>query len=72
MGTNAKLLAKHYALSLDFGVDVINQAISYASTGVDVILFASGNMAEYAGKKIYDICPGIFFHYVNTKDEETL
>ena len=72
MGTNAKLLAKHYALSLDFGVDVINQAISYASTGVDVILLASGNMAEYAGKKIYDICPGVFFHYVNTKDEETL
>jgi hypothetical protein len=72
MGTNAKLLAKHYALSLDFGVDVINQAISYASRGVDVILLASGNMAEYAGKKIYDICPGIFFHYVNTKDEETL
>jgi len=72
MGTNAKLLAKHHALSLDFGVDVINQAISYASTGVDVILLASGNMAEYAGKKIYDICPGVFFHYVNTKDEETL
>ena len=72
MGTNAKLLAKHHALSLDFGVDVINKAISYASTGVDVILFASGNMAEYAGKKIYDICPDVFFHYVNTKDEETL
>jgi cobalt/nickel transport system ATP-binding protein len=72
MGTNAKLLAKHHAISLDFGVDVINKAISYASTGVDVILFASGNMAEYAGKKIYDICPDVFFHYVNTKDEETL
>jgi cobalt/nickel transport system ATP-binding protein len=72
MGTNAKLLAKHHAISLDFGVDVINKAISYASIGVDVILLASGNMAEYAGKKIYDICPGVFFHYVNTKDEETL
>ena len=72
MGTNAKLLAKHHAISLDFGVDVINKAISYASRGVDVILFASGNMAEYAGKKIYKICPDIFFHYVNTKDEETL
>ena len=72
MGTNAKLLAKHHAILLDFGVDVINQAISYASIGVDVILLASGNMAEYAGKKIYDICPDVFFHYVNTKDEETL
>jgi cobalt/nickel transport system ATP-binding protein len=72
MGTNAKLLAKHHAISLDFGVDVINKAISYASRGVDVILLASGNMAEYAGKKVYKICPDIFFHYVNTKDEEML
>jgi cobalt/nickel transport system ATP-binding protein len=72
MGTNAKLLAKRHAISLDFGVDVINTAISCASRGDDVILLASGNMAEHAGKKIYKICPDIFFHYVNTKDEETL
>lgn len=72
MGTNAKLLAKRHAISLDFGVDVINTAISFASRGVDVIIFASGNMAEHAGKKIYKMCPDIFFHYVNTKDEETL
>ena len=72
MGTNAKLLAKRYAISLDFGADVINRAISCASRGVDVILLASGNMAEHAGKKIYKMCPDIFFHYVNTKDEETL
>jgi len=72
MGTNAKLLAKHHAISLDFGADVINRAISCASRGVDVILLASGNMAEHAGKKIYDMCPDVFFHYVNTKDEETL
>jgi len=72
MGTNAKLLAKRHAISLDFGVDVINMAISCASRGDNVILLASGNMAEHAGKKIYKICPGIFFHYVNTKDEETL
>jgi len=72
MGTNAKLLAKRHAISLDFGVDVINTAISYASSGVDVVLLASGNMAEHAGKKIYKMCPDIFFHYVNTKDEETL
>jgi cobalt/nickel transport system ATP-binding protein len=71
MGTNAKLLAKRHAISLDFGADVINRAISYASKGVDVIILASGNMAEYAGKKIYKICPDIFFDYVNTKDEET-
>jgi len=51
MGTNAKLLAKHHAISLDFGVDVINKAISYASRGVDVILLASGNMAEYAERR---------------------
>jgi cobalt/nickel transport system ATP-binding protein len=72
MGTNAKLLAKRHAISLDFGADVINRAISCASRGVDVILLASGNMAEHAGKKIYDISPDVFFHYVNTKDEETL
>jgi predicted transcriptional regulator len=72
MGTNAKLLAKHHAISLDFGVEVINTAISYASRGVDVIIFASGNMAEHAGKKIYEICPDIFFNYVNMKNEETL
>jgi len=72
MGTNAKLLAKRHAISIDFGADVINRAISCASRGVDVILLASGNMAEHAGKKIYTICPDIFFNYVNTKDEETL
>jgi cobalt/nickel transport system ATP-binding protein len=72
MGTNAKLLAKRYTISLDFGVDVINKAISDASRGFDVIIFASGNMAEHAGKKIYEICPDIFFHYVNMKDKETL
>ncbi|MGZ4952827.1 MAG: energy-coupling factor ABC transporter ATP-binding protein [Halobacteriota archaeon] len=72
MGTNAKLLAKRHAISLDFEVDVINTALSYASRGDNVILLASGNMAEHAGKKIYKICPDIFFHYVNAKDEETL
>ncbi|MGB9370905.1 MAG: ATP-binding cassette domain-containing protein [Halobacteriota archaeon] len=71
MGTNAKLLAKRHAISLDFGGDVINMAISCASRGVDVILLASGNMAEHAGKKIYKMCPDIFFHYVNMKDEGT-
>jgi predicted transcriptional regulator len=70
MGTNAKLLAKHHSITLDFGVDVINNAISYASKGHDVILLASGNMAEHTGKKIFKMCPDIFFHYVNTKDEE--
>jgi len=72
MGTNAKLLAKHHAISLDFGADVINRAISHASRGIDVIILASGNMAEHAGKKIYAICPDIFFHYVNTKDEDVV
>ena len=71
MGTNAKLLAKRHFITLDFGVDVINNAISCASRGDDVIILASGNMAEHAGKKIHRICPDIFFHYVNTKDEET-
>jgi cobalt/nickel transport system ATP-binding protein len=70
MGTNAKLLAKHHAIPLDFGVDVINKSISYASRGKDVIVLASGNMAEHAGKKIYKIHPDLFFHYVNIKDEE--
>jgi cobalt/nickel transport system ATP-binding protein len=70
MGTNAKLLAKHYAIPLDFGVDVINKSISYASRGKDVIVLASGNMAEHAGKKIYKIRPDLFFYYVNIKDEE--
>jgi len=69
MGTNAKLLAKRHAIAVDFGADVINRAISCASRGVDVILLASGNMAEHAGKRIYQICPDIFFHYVNVKDE---
>jgi len=72
MGTNAKMLAKHHAIVLDFGADVINSAISYASRGDDVMLLASGNMAEHAGKKIFKISPDIFFHYVNTKEEETL
>jgi cobalt/nickel transport system ATP-binding protein len=72
MGTNAKLLAKRHAISIDFGADVINRAISCASRGVDVILLASGNMAEHAGKKIHTISPDIFFNYVNMKDEETL
>ncbi len=70
MGTNAKLLAKRHAISLDFEVDVINTALSYASRGYRVILLASGNMAEHAGKRIYKTCPDIFFHYVNAKDEE--
>ncbi len=70
MGTNAKLLAKHHAIRLDFGVDVINKSISYASRGKDVIVLASGNMAEHAGKKIYKIRPDLFFYYVNIKDEE--
>jgi cobalt/nickel transport system ATP-binding protein len=70
MGTNAKLLAKHHAIPLDFGVDVINTSISYASRGKDVIVLASGNMAEHAGKKIYKIRPDLFFYYVNIKDEE--
>lgn len=72
MGTNAKLLAKRHAISLDFGVDVINRAISCASRGDNVIILASGSMAEHAGKKIFRICPDIFFHYVDTKDLEPL
>lgn len=71
MGTNAKLLAKRHAISIDFGADVINRSISCASRGVDVIILASGNMAEHAGKKIYAISPDIFFNYVNTRDEQT-
>lgn len=70
MGTNAKLLAKHHAIAIDFGTDVINTSISYASRGYDVIVLASGNMAEHAGKKIYKIRPDLFFHYVNTKDDD--
>ena len=70
MGTNAKLLAKHQEIAVDFGTDVINKSISYASRGYDVIVLASGNMAEHAGKKIYRIRPDLFFHYVNTKDDE--
>ncbi len=70
MGTNAKLLAKHHVIPVDFGVDVINKSISYASRGRDVIVLASGNMAEHVGKKIYKIRPDLFFHYVNIKDEE--
>ena len=70
MGTNAKLLAKHHAIPLDFGVDVINKSISYASRGKDVVVLASGNMAEHAGKKLYKIRPDLFFHYVNITDEE--
>jgi hypothetical protein len=27
-------------------------------------------MAEHTGKKIYKIRPDLFFHYVNTKDDE--
>ncbi len=69
MGTNAKLLAKHRHIAFDFGVDVINKAISYAARGYNVILLASGKMAEHAGKKIYSIRPDIFFHYINVKDE---
>ncbi len=72
MGTNAKLLAKRHAISLDFEVDVINTALSYASRGTNVILLASGTMAEHAGKKIFKICPDIFFHYVNAKHEKTM
>ncbi len=68
MGTNAKLLAQHHDISFDFGVDVINKAISYAARGYNVILLASGKMAEHAGKKIYSVRPDIFFHYVNVKD----
>jgi len=33
-------------------------------------VLASGNMAEHAGKKIYQIRPDLFFHYVNTKDDD--
>ncbi|MGZ4903221.1 MAG: energy-coupling factor ABC transporter ATP-binding protein [Halobacteriota archaeon] len=69
MGTNAKLLAKHHDIPFDFGVDVINKSISYAARGYNVILLASGKMAEHAGKKIYGIRPDIFFHYINVKDE---
>ncbi len=69
MGTNAKLLAKRYEISVDFGADVINRAISCALRGVTVVLLASGNMAEHAGKRIHQICPDIFFHYVNVKEE---
>ncbi len=70
MGTNAKLLAKHQAIAVDFGVDVVNKSISYASRSYDVIVLASGNMAEHAGKKIYKIRPDLFFHYVNTREDE--
>ena len=67
MGTNAKLLTKHHAIAVDFGADVINKSISFASRGYDVAVLASGNMAEHAGKKIYRIRPDLFFHYVNTE-----
>ncbi len=69
MGTNAKLLARHHNITFDFGVDVINKSISYAARGYNVILLASGKMAEHTGRKIYSIRPDIFFHYINVKDE---
>jgi len=66
---DAQLLARQYDIKFDFGVDVVNTSISCAARGHNVLLLASGKVAEYAGRKINSIRPDLFFNYVNFKDD---
>ena len=66
---DAKLLARQHDIKFNFGVAVINKSISCAARGLNVLLLASGKVAEYAGRKINSIRPDLFFNYVNFKDD---
>ncbi|MGZ7180436.1 MAG: hypothetical protein ACXVIB_06525, partial [Halobacteriota archaeon] len=53
----------------EFRADVIHKPTSNAARGHNVILLASGKMADDAGRKIYRSRLDTISNYVNSKDD---
>ena len=52
MGTSAKVSIRKLSMRCDFEIDVVQSSISAALRGLNVLLLASGGMAERAVQKI--------------------
>ena len=56
MGTNAKILAEHARIPLDFTYGVIDKCILKALTGKDSLIMTSGGMIDHSIKRIRAYC----------------
>ena len=56
MGTNAKIVAEHARIPLDFTYGVIDKCILKALTGKDSLIMTSGGMIDHSIKRIRAYC----------------
>ena len=56
MGTNAKIVAEHAGIPLDFTYGVIDKCILKALTGKDSLIMTSGGMVDHSIKRIQAYC----------------
>jgi cobalt/nickel transport system ATP-binding protein len=56
MGTNAKIVAEHAGIPLDFTYGVIDKCILKALTGKDSLIMTSGGMIDHSIKRIRAYC----------------
>ncbi len=56
MGTNAKIMAEHARIPLDFTYGVIDKCILKALTGKNSLIMTSGGMVDHSVKRIRAYC----------------
>jgi cobalt/nickel transport system ATP-binding protein len=56
MGTNAKIVAEHARIPLDFTYGVIDKCVLKALTGKDSLIMTSGGMVDHSIKRIQAYC----------------
>jgi cobalt/nickel transport system ATP-binding protein len=56
MGTNAKIMAEHARIPLDFTYGVIDKCILKALTGKDSLIMTSSGMVDHSIKRIRAYC----------------